>query len=379
MSAPTTIAGQWVASRPTRARNRAVATADVVLGTLLVSVGVGLGLPWAARTGVSPMAATGLLALVCGVVVWVSGLRALTRRAGRRARWALVPPVLVGSLLLIYVVALPLMVVAPPPSRLGPATPADRGLVYHAVQMPGADGTTLEGWYVPTANGAAVVLRHGSGATRTAVLDQAAVLARHGYGVLMTDARGYGQSTGQRMAWGWYGEEDIQAAVHLLVRTPGVDPDRIGVVGLSMGGEEALGAAAHDARIRAVVAEGLTGRGAADLGWLPATYGWRGEVTLMVHRVQTALVDLLSDAPSPTPLADAVAQTAPRQVLLVTAGEVPDELHAARALAARSPATVQVWVVPGSGHTQGLRTAPQAWERHVVAFLDAALDSRLPR
>ena len=41
---------------------------------------------------------------------------------------------------------------------------------------------------------------------------------------------------------------------------------------------------------------------------------------------------------------------------------------------APSPATVQVWVVPDAGHTQGLTTAPRAWEAHVIGFLDAALE-----
>ena len=47
---------------------------------------------------------------------------------------------------------------------------------------------------------------------------------------------------------------------------------------------------------------------------------------------------------------------------------------AARWFRAASPATVQVWVVPHAGHTQGLTTAPRAWEAHVIGFLDAALE-----
>lgn len=50
-----------------------------------------------------------------------------------------------------------------------------------------ADGVRLSAWYVPSRNGAAVVLLPGAGSTRTAVLGQAAVLARHGYGALLTD------------------------------------------------------------------------------------------------------------------------------------------------------------------------------------------------
>ena len=45
-----------------------------------------------------------------------------------------------------------------------------------------------------------------------------------------------------------------------------------------MGGEEAIGAAATDDRIRAVVAEGATGRTAADKAWLSEEYGLAGVV-----------------------------------------------------------------------------------------------------
>lgn len=60
-------------------------------------------------------------------------------------------------------------------------------------------------------------------------------------------------------------------------------------------------------------------------------------------------------------------------VLLVAAGEVADEQYAARALAANSTSNVHVWVVPAAGHTKGLQTAPQDWERRVVTFLDESL------
>ena len=58
-----------------------------------------------------------------------------------------------------------------------------------------------------------------------------------------------------------------------LQSQPDVDDGRIGAVGMSMGGEEAIGAAAADARIRAVVAEGATNRVAADKAWLSDQYG----------------------------------------------------------------------------------------------------------
>src|SRR5206468_1520008 len=82
------------------------------------------------------------------------------------------------------------------------------------------------------------------------------------------DARGHGRSAGRAMDFGWYGDADVQGAVTFLGAQPDVRDGRIAAVGLSMGGEEAIGAAATDPRIRAVVAEGATGRVAADNDWL---------------------------------------------------------------------------------------------------------------
>ena len=53
-----------------------------------------------------------------------------------------------------------------------------------------------------------------------------------------------------------------------------------------MRGEEAIGAAATDPRIRAAVAEGATGRTAADKAWLSDAYGWRGRLQEGLEHVQ---------------------------------------------------------------------------------------------
>lgn len=49
---------------------------------------------------------------------------------------------------------------------------------------------------------------------------------------------------------------------------PDVDRERIGAVGMSMGGEEVIGAMAGDPRITAAAAEGATNRAYADKAWL---------------------------------------------------------------------------------------------------------------
>src|SRR6266508_5652683 len=139
-------------------------------------------------------------------------------------------------------------------------TPADRGMAtYENVTITTADGMMLSGWYVPSHNRAAIIALHGSGGNRPAVLGHAALLARHGYGVLLLDVRGHGNSGGQ-FTLGWDANLDIDAAIAYLRARPEVDPDRIGALGLSMGGEVAMQAAAHTDKLKAVVSDGAGAR-----------------------------------------------------------------------------------------------------------------------
>ena len=217
------------------------------------------------------------------------------------------------AIALLWFVLLPLTVAVyatnRPPGPLGSATPATYGLTYQDVAFRTADGVRLSAWYIPPRNGAAVVVLPGSGSTRTAVLGQAAVLARHGYGTLLVDTRGHGRSGGHAMDFGWWGDRDIAAAVSFLARQPGVRAGKIAVLGESMGGEQALAAAGSDPRIRAVVAEGVTGQQLADHGWLPD--GDRRGPPARHGMGQYTAAGLISGAPRPMSIPDAIRAAAP--------------------------------------------------------------------
>ncbi|PFG40960.1 serine aminopeptidase S33 family [Georgenia soli] len=344
-------------------RRAELAVVTVAVGVLVVGFGLGIGVPRLGSFTLTAFVAFAVAGL--GLALLAGATARLFRLTRGWWRVLVVPGTVVAALLGVYVLAVPVAAAVPPHNALGVEAPPAGA---EHVSFPTADGELLAGWYVPSRNGAAVVLLHGSGATRASVVDHADVLAAEGYGVLAFDARGHGESTGRGMRWGWFGDTDVAAAVAYLEARPDVDAGRIAAVGLSMGGEEALGAAR--AGLRAVVAEGVTGRSADDLGWLTA-YGWRGRVQLLLDRAQTAVADLLSTADRPTPLREAVAGTPSRPVLLIVAGDVPDETLAARELSA-GLRHVSVWTVDGGDHTGGLRTDPDRWTREVIGFLDAA-------
>src|SRR5215212_3854674 len=64
-----------------------------------------------------------------------------------------------------------------------------------------ARGTAVRGWFIAPSNGAAVLLLHGSDADRSQLAHEAHLLAQHGYGVLLFDWPGHGESGGA-VTWG---------------------------------------------------------------------------------------------------------------------------------------------------------------------------------
>ncbi len=78
-------------------------------------------------------------------------------------------------------------------------------------------------------------------------------LASAGFAALAFDHRGFGESGGRRAHEDPEGKlADLRAAVGLLARHPAVDPGRIGLLGVCLGGGYAVRAAAFDPRVRAV-------------------------------------------------------------------------------------------------------------------------------
>ena len=339
------------------------------MGAVVFAVGAGF-LPFVAqgravvgrRSQPSSHSSRARRCVVVGTVARVRG-RTRIRRIGA----------VVGSIVIVALVAFvvgPAVAATNVPRPAVAATPDSRGLGYSSVTLTTADDVDLAGWYVPSRNRAAVVLLHGAGSTRSNVLDEAAVLASNGFGVLMIDARGHGESGGRAMDFGWHGDADIAAATAFLAERDDVDPGRIGVVGSSMGGEEAIGASGSN------VHHPSGGRGRRNRtrrrptrAGCPMRSDVRGLVQEQLEVLQDWVTDALTDASPPTAMRDSVSRSGDTRYLLVTAGEVATEAHAAAYISSAAPDRVEIWNVEGAGHTDGLGTAPDEWEVRVIGFL----------
>jgi pimeloyl-ACP methyl ester carboxylesterase len=352
------------ASRQSSARHAAAGRA--LVGFVALVVGVGIGVPHLLKTGVSWETTGGVLALAAGLVTLVAGIADVLHRTRWWHKLVAIPACAVAVIVTGLPFSVALVSTNTPPLALGDRTPAEVGLEYEDVELVTDDDVRLDAWYVPSTNGAAIVLLAGAGSTRDDEIDRASVLARHGYGVLLLDVRGHGGSAGEAMLLGWYGERDVKPAVDYLLARPDVRDRRVGLVGMSMGGQQAVAAAGADHRIRAVVADGVVGRHSSEIAAEHAVDRFMGWLAMVATELTTA-------APHPAPLRDAVRRAAPNRVLVIAGEDVWLERDFADVLHTASPDTVEVWVAPNSGHTEAFAKHPTDWEQHVSDFLDDAL------
>ena len=293
-----------------------------------------------------------------------------SRRLDDRKRWRYPRRALIG----LTGAALTLLVVQPFLMTYGythiarPHVPtADLGdAAFEEVSFETSDGLTLNGWYVPSTNGAAVVAFAGRAAH---VQDPARFLAAQGYGVLLFDRRGEATSEGDPNALGWGGTRDIDAAIQFLQRQPEVDRDRIGGIGFSVGGELMLEAAAGNDALKAVVSEGAGVRSYREVA---ETDGVERVLAWPIWTATTAGVALFSDSLPPPNLKELVADIGATPAFLIYAehgqgGEFLSEEYAEAA----GPGT-QLWRT-NSTHMGGHGADPEEYERRVTAFFDRAL------
>lgn len=245
-------------------------------------------------------------------------------------------------------------------------TPLDVGITgARDVTYPSHDGLPLRAWYLPPQNGVVIVLLPGLGGGRDGMLREGAVLARHGYGLLLTEMRSCARTDGQATL-GYKEARDLAEAVTWVRSQPGVA--HVGVLGFSMGGVTAILGAAEDTRIEAVVAEGGFYDLAADITEEGSGSWWerafRRAILFFFRR--EAGVD--ARAVSPISVIDHIS---PRPLLLIYGDREVAETHPQEQLA-RAGESSELWIIPNCGHGQYLDVAAEEWERRVTTFFDAA-------
>ena len=257
-------------------------------------------------------------------------------------------------------------------------TPAHFKLPFTELLITNQGGLRLAGWYVPSSNRAAIMAQHGYKKCRQEMLPAAALLHRHGYGVLLTSVRAHDQSEGEQISFGLREMEDLEAW-HTYLRTRNdVDPDRIGALGNSMGASLVIQFAATNAHIKAVVADSPFSSlretvstsvthftGLPSFPFAPMIYFWaevesgyrfsQVDPKLWIRRISPRPVLVLQGG------ADRTVSSRSGELLYTAAAE-PKEL----------------WYEPLTDHARFVTNMP-AYEQRVVGFFDKHLSpNRVP-
>lgn len=137
-----------------------------------------------------------------------------------------------------------------------------------------ADGLDLRAaYYAAAATGPGVLLLHQCNRDRHAWTGLANELADAGMHVLAIDFRGFGESTNGSVRafhsqpqelWASF-DDDVERSLSFLQSLPDVDKDRIGVMGASCGGSQALLTSLRNPEVKAV------GFLSTNLPWLEST------------------------------------------------------------------------------------------------------------
>ncbi|MCB9420944.1 MAG: alpha/beta fold hydrolase [Ardenticatenaceae bacterium] len=262
-------------------------------------------------------------------------------------------------------------VTAPVSQEICCATPADEGFDYEAVTLTSPLDVTLSGWYIPSKNGAAVILLHGYDATRLSVLPQALMLAEAGYGVLLYDMRGHGGSSPVVRSYGWVDVVDVETAVTWLQSRDDIDPDRIGIYGFSLGGQVALRAAAELDGIQAVAADGP---GLANNDDTPPLQSAIEYVFRFGNGIVFKGVEWRTGFSQPEAIIDTIAGIAPRPLFLIASGETEEmEPRIVQFYYDHAQEPKTIWFIPETGHGGGPKVRPEEYAARLVSFYDVSL------
>ncbi len=236
------------------------------------------------------------------------------------------------------------------------------------IEFLGERKTILRGRYWRGTSDRAIVIVHGIDGPSMEMLPHVSYLHRAGYSVLLYDNRGRGESDGGFSTLGFLEWRDVLHAVKWIGQQEGVNPQKIGLHGLSLGAACVLMAAAENPQIRGVLAESpfvsmtiMLGHVASKMTRLPP---------LLIGGLVRTMLDLaLGTRLRMVEPHTAVKQIAPRPIYIIDAEHeqlFPPDTSRTVYDAAQQPK--RFWKVHGARHANCWHVRPEEFEQRALAF-----------
>jgi alpha-beta hydrolase superfamily lysophospholipase len=204
------------------------------------------------------------------------------------------------------------------------------------------------------------------------MLERARFLSHAGYAVLLFDFQAHGESGGQHITFGYLESRDAQASVSFL-RSNAPD-ERIGVIGISMGGAAAL-LASPPLDVNAMVLEMVYPTIDQAIGnrLMMRLGGWAGWLTPLLSWQLKPRLGIGAEALRPI---DHIGRIGTPKLLVVGAEDQHTTLEESRQMFEAAGGPKEMWVVSGAKHVDLYAITRTEYEQHILNFFGKYLRSQ---
>ena len=246
-------------------------------------------------------------------------------------------------------------------------------------ELVASDGVRLAGWYVPAgtgigAGGPTIVLAHGHGMNKSAMLEVAALL-HDDYNLVLFDFRNHGQSQPSATTVGLLERLDLRAVIDWLEARK--QPSSIGVLGVSMGGAAAINEAVADDRVTALVLDSTHGTLANAIAARLDRQGYPLSLPGAWAVLFGGLVRTGQDMSSADPV-QVAERYGDRPLLVISAGRDDslghDDAQEIAAAARAGGSAVELETCADAGHAASLEVCADDYRNWVLGFFGSALE-----
>ncbi len=262
----------------------------------------------------------------------------------------------------------------PLPHGLEGSLTLENGVAANYVEFDGRGGERLSGWFVPPPAEVAtpwpvVLLVYGYGGYKEQMAGYAQFVHDAGFASFMFDMRGSGLLRDKAVTLGYKERWDMLDAARYLRTRDDVDPNRMGALGVSMGGATALLAAEADPAIRAIVADSAYAR-LQDMV-RPGLRTFIGTPAMLfaplIVRFAEMMLGIKSNQVQPAVSASKLGN---RALFVIHGADDPlTNPESATEIFRAASGPRELWVVPDCGHALGPAVSPDEYKARITNFL----------
>lgn len=246
------------------------------------------------------------------------------------------------------------------------------------MQLDTEDGAKIAGWYVAPGSqaGKVIILIHGYGYDRRGTDFQTRALIAAGYGVLLYDLRGHGESEGKFNVFNRLTvfQADLLRVINFVKHKPEVNPAHIGVVGISLGAFSTLNLSPETLNsfagiwLDGLVSEnfGAQERSPLPIYYLKSTFAQQAELLAVCYYQHTMTGDL--------PLfRTVIPQITQPKLMIVASGLDERERRTNEKFIPLMGGNKQIWFIANAWHIGGRFEVPEEYNRKLLAFFAEAM------